>query len=170
VTNDSSIEAHVTSPTPDVGVQQVSVTYSTAGRELRALDRVDLAPAQNEFVCLVGPSGCGKTTPLKVVAGIVSPTQGRAMVGDRTTTRPGPDRAVVFQEDVRFPWITVRDNVAHRQRVRGKSHDLQLLVVSGVDRDSRFLRGVGGRLVERIRRLGPGRSAGDAAGRSLGRS
>ena len=166
MTNDSSMEAHVSSPTPAVGVQQVSI----AGRELLALDRVDLALAPNEFVCLVGPSGCGKTTLLKVVAGMASPTQGRAMVGDRTITRPGPDRAVVFQEDALFPWMTVRDNVAHSQRVRGKSRDLQPLVVSGADRDSQFLGGVGGQLVKRIPRLGPGRSAGDAAGRSLGRS
>lgn len=92
MTNDSSMEAHVSSPTPAVGVQQVSVSYSIAGRELLALDRVDLALAPNEFVCLVGPSGCGKTTLLKVVAGMASPTQGRAMIGDRTITRPGPDR------------------------------------------------------------------------------
>ena len=151
---------------PDIRLERVTKRF----HDVIAVDDLSLDIERGEFFSMLGPSGCGKTTLLKVVAGMASPTQGRAMVGDRTITRPGPDRAVVFQEDALFPWMTVRDNVAHSQRVRGKSRDLQPLVVSGADRDSQFLGGVGGQLVKRIPRLGPGRSAGDAAGRSLGRS
>ena len=55
-----------------------------------------------EFVAIVGPSGCGKTTCLRMVAGFEKPTEGEISVNGAIITKPGPDRAVVFQQFATF--------------------------------------------------------------------
>jgi NitT/TauT family transport system ATP-binding protein len=80
---------------------------------LVALDGVNLTIAEGEFVSVVGPSGCGKTTFLSVVDGLISPTSGRILVDGKVVTRPGPDRAVVFQDASLLPWRTVLHNVLY---------------------------------------------------------
>jgi NitT/TauT family transport system ATP-binding protein len=83
------------------------------GDRLRALDGVTLAVAEGEFVSIVGPSGCGKTTFLSVVDGLVPATAGRILVDGVAVTRPGSDRAVVFQDASLLPWRTVLGNVRY---------------------------------------------------------
>ena len=80
---------------------------------LTALDGVDLEIMAGEFVSIVGPSGCGKTTFLSVVDGLVPATAGRILVDGREVTKPGPDRAVVFQDASLLPWRTVLNNVLY---------------------------------------------------------
>jgi NitT/TauT family transport system ATP-binding protein len=83
------------------------------GTRLRALDRVNLAIDDGEFVSIVGPSGCGKTTFLSVVDGLIPATGGHILVDGTAVTRPGPDRAVVFQDASLLPWRTVLRNVLY---------------------------------------------------------
>ena len=88
-----------------------------------ALDKVDLAIADKEFVAIVGPSGCGKTTCLRLVAGFEFPNGGSVTVDGRRVTGPGPDRAVVFQQFALFPWKSVFDNIALGLRNKGVGKD-----------------------------------------------
>jgi NitT/TauT family transport system ATP-binding protein len=76
-----------------------------------ALDGVDLDVFEGELLCIVGPSGCGKTTLLRILAGLERPTEGEALVRGRPIEGPGPDRVMVFQDYVLFPWRTVLGNV-----------------------------------------------------------
>ncbi len=76
-----------------------------------ALKDINLEIADREFVAIVGPSGCGKTTCLRLVAGFDNPTEGDVMVDGTPIKRPGPDRAVVFQQFALFPWKSVYDNI-----------------------------------------------------------
>src|SRR6516165_10456788 len=80
---------------------------------LRALGGVDLKVMDGEFVTIVGPSGCGKTTFLSVVDGLIPASAGRVLVDGRAVTKPGPDRAVVFQDASLLPWRTVLGNVRY---------------------------------------------------------
>ncbi|HSE76770.1 MAG TPA: ATP-binding cassette domain-containing protein, partial [Alphaproteobacteria bacterium] len=77
---------------------------------VRALEPVDLAVADNDFITILGPSGCGKSTLLRIVAGLTPPSSGRVALDGQTVTRPGPDRGMVFQSYTLFPWLTVREN------------------------------------------------------------
>jgi NitT/TauT family transport system ATP-binding protein len=106
---------------PKILIRDLTVQFETAQADLKALDRINLMVAENEFVCIMGPSGCGKTTLLNVIAGIVEPTSGEVRVDGALVTEPGPDRAVVFQEDAVFPWMTVEDNIAYSLRMRHRS-------------------------------------------------
>jgi NitT/TauT family transport system ATP-binding protein len=80
---------------------------------LIALDGVNLKIMDGEFVSIVGPSGCGKTTFLSVVDGLIAATGGRILVDGKVVTKPGPDRAVVFQDASLLPWRTVLHNVLY---------------------------------------------------------
>src|SRR5690348_4188389 len=76
-----------------------------------ALDNVSLEVNDREFVCLLGPSGCGKSTILNLIAGFEKSTTGEVLLDGISVRRPGPDRAVVFQEARLFPWLDVLDNI-----------------------------------------------------------
>lgn len=88
--------------------------------ETIALKDLSFQVRHGEFVCLVGPSGCGKTTALRVIADLEKPLSGSAkVVGGK---RP----AVVFQEQSIFPWLSVQENIAFPQRIRGVSRRVRL--------------------------------------------
>jgi NitT/TauT family transport system ATP-binding protein len=86
---------------------------------VQALAGVELTVAEGEFVALLGPSGCGKSTLLNLVAGFETVTEGHLRFADHTVTRPGPERAVVFQEAALLPWLSVWDNVVFGPKVQG---------------------------------------------------
>src|SRR6478672_5318820 len=83
------------------------------GSRLVALDGINLKIMDGEFVSIVGPSGCGKTTFLSVVDGLIAASGGRILVEGKVVTKPGPDRAVVFQDASLLPWRTVLGNVVY---------------------------------------------------------
>jgi spermidine/putrescine ABC transporter ATP-binding subunit len=88
---------------------------------VRAVDRLDLAVVEGEFLALLGPSGCGKSTTLNLIAGFVEPTAGRILVdGEDVTGRPPHLRGlgVVFQSYALFPHLSVYENVAFGLRER----------------------------------------------------
>jgi spermidine/putrescine ABC transporter ATP-binding subunit len=88
---------------------------------VRAVDALDLAIFEGEFLSLLGPSGCGKTTTLSLIAGFVEPTAGRILIdGEDVTGRPAHLRGlgVVFQSYALFPHLSVFENVAFGLRER----------------------------------------------------
>src|SRR5258708_38733317 len=76
-----------------------------------AVQGVDLSVGDGEFVAIVGPSGCGKTTFLNAVDGLIPISGGSLTLDGREITKPGPDRAMVFQQPGLLPWRTVLGNV-----------------------------------------------------------
>ena len=89
------------------------------GPPVTALDNISLEVSENEFSVIVGPSGCGKTSLLRLVAGLIKPTEGAIFLDDAQVTGPGKDRGMVFQSYTLFPWLTVQDNVEFGPRIAG---------------------------------------------------
>ena len=86
-----------------------------------ALRPLELTFEDGGAYALLGPSGCGKTTLLNIVSGLLTPSQGRVLVGGRDVTAEPPHRrniAQVFQFPVVYGTMTVFDNLAFPLRNR----------------------------------------------------
>jgi len=106
---------------PQLSIEQVSRLFPAVHRGMptQALLPVDLQVADNDFLTILGPSGCGKSTLLRIIAGLDTPTTGRALLDGKPVTGPGPDRGMVFQSYTLFPWLSVRQNICFGLREQG---------------------------------------------------
>ncbi|WP_299969098.1 ABC transporter ATP-binding protein [uncultured Roseobacter sp.] len=75
------------------------------------LKGIDLDVKEGEFLVILGFSGTGKTTLINMMAGLDTPTTGRALFRGKPITGPGPERGVIFQSYSLMPWLTVTGNV-----------------------------------------------------------
>jgi multiple sugar transport system ATP-binding protein len=90
--------------------------------EIRAVDGVDLATREGEFLVLLGPSGCGKTTLLRMIAGLEQPTSGEILIGGQVVNDLPPRArkiAMVFQSYALYPHMTVYRNIAFPLKAQG---------------------------------------------------
>jgi nitrate/nitrite transport system ATP-binding protein len=94
-------------------IANLSKVFSGArGVATTVLEHVNLEIKAGEFVSLIGHSGCGKSTLLSIIAGLETPSTGVVTLDGSKIEKPGPDRAVVFQNYSLLPWLTVYQNVA----------------------------------------------------------
>ncbi|WPB55579.1 ABC transporter ATP-binding protein [Xylophilus sp. GOD-11R] len=106
--------------TPLLRIDRVSIDYPLADRSVRAVHRVSLDVHDGDRFILLGASGCGKSSLLKAIGGFIPTSEGTIELAGRPVQRPGPDRAMVFQEfDQLPPWLTVAQNVAFPLRATG---------------------------------------------------
>jgi len=110
--------------------ENVKRAFRSGDQDVLALDDVSFEVAEKEFVVIVGPSGCGKTTLLRMAAGLEFPSDGTVRVSGHEVTRPGPDRAVVFQQFALFPWKSVRDNIGFGLKCKGVPHTARESIVA----------------------------------------
>lgn len=109
-------------PSPAIQLVRLRKTFESSGRDVIAVDDVDLEIGEGEFFSLLGPSGSGKTTVLRMIAGFEMPTAGAVLLQGRDVTRAAPyDRDVntVFQDYALFPHLSVQKNVEYGLKVKG---------------------------------------------------
>jgi NitT/TauT family transport system ATP-binding protein len=108
-----------------------------------AVEDVSFHIRRGEFTVLLGPSGCGKSTTLYMIGGFEKPSGGALMLHGEPVAGPGPDRGIVFQDFVLFPWRTVLGNIMFglemmrrfdRAEIRARAeHYVQHLGLSGFE-------------------------------------
>ncbi len=95
-------------------LQHISYNVEQDGSEKDILRDIDLSISER-FVAITGPNGGGKSTLAKVIAGILTPTQGRILfngediTGLTITERARKGISFAFQQPVRFKGLTVKD-------------------------------------------------------------
>ncbi len=106
-----------------VEVKNLTKTYGSrpdrggrgrAAGSVRAIDGIDLATEEGEYLVLLGPSGCGKTTLLRTVAGLETPTSGDVLIDGHVVTGLPPRArqvAMVFQSYALYPHKSVYGNI-----------------------------------------------------------
>lgn len=94
-----------------IRIDGIGKTYSRNGKETEAIRDISLNIRKGELVSFIGPSGCGKTTLLRMIAGLLEPTEGAVYIGNDICNEPGRDRGFVFQDFALLPWRSVRRNV-----------------------------------------------------------
>jgi ABC-type nitrate/sulfonate/bicarbonate transport system ATPase subunit len=105
--------------------EKLEVDISHRYGELLVHDRLRFTVRENEFVCICGPSGCGKTTLLDILAGILPPSTGRALLDGHPVDPKRDSISFVFQEPSTLPWLNVWDNVATGLRIKRVGADVR---------------------------------------------
>ncbi|WP_170415632.1 ABC transporter ATP-binding protein [Ruegeria atlantica] len=135
-------ETTIASKAAPVRFEGVSKVF---GKDVVAVDNINLHVEAGKLVTLLGPSGCGKTTTLRMIAGLEMATSGRILIGDRDVTKlPATDRDVsmVFQSYALFPHMSVLENVMYgltfsgfdKREARSRAlHGLELVGLKGFD-------------------------------------
>ena len=102
-------------PSAKLRAADVTIHYwiERSARPFLAVSGASLEIRPAEFVSIVGPSGCGKTTFLNAVDGLLPISGGVLELNGAPITRPGPDRAMVFQQPSLLPWRTVLGNATY---------------------------------------------------------
>ena len=93
-------------------VNNLKKVFKTQTNDVIALEGVNLYIKDGEFVSIIGTSGCGKTTLLRIIAGLEDEYDGDITLNDKIITKPGTDRAVIFQDHRLFPWYSIEDNIS----------------------------------------------------------
>lgn len=103
-----------------ISCENISKTFIQKGtQKVHVLNDISLKVFDNEFVVILGPGQSGKSTLLRIIAGLETPSEGRAILNDRPITGPGPDRGLVFQSYMLFAWRTVMGNVEMGPKLAG---------------------------------------------------
>jgi NitT/TauT family transport system ATP-binding protein len=104
---------------PLLSVQNVRRDFNVRGKNVLALDTLDLGIDEGEFVTVVGPSGCGKSTLLNLVVGLLPPSAGQILFRGRAVNGINPEIGYVTQKDNLLPWRTLIQNVELALEIRG---------------------------------------------------
>jgi NitT/TauT family transport system ATP-binding protein len=138
------------SPTVAVALHGVSVTYALAdGSRYEAVQPLDLAVADGEFVALLGPTGCGKSTLLNIAAGLMAPSTGHAEIYGARLEGVNAQAGYLFQQDALMPWKSALDNVAIGLEVSGMAR-AAALEAAGAMLARVGLKGFGGRFPHQL--------------------
>jgi multiple sugar transport system ATP-binding protein len=89
---------------------------------IHAVDGIDVAVADGEFLAILGPSGCGKSTLMRMIAGLEMPSAGDVLIGGKSVTHLPPrarNVSMVFQSYALYPNMSVEENIAFPLKARG---------------------------------------------------
>src|SRR5947209_1585012 len=128
-----------------------------SGKPLRVLENIHLTIQPREFVALLGPSGCGKSTILRILAGLIRPSQGEVFYHGKPLTGLNPGVTIVFQSFALLPWMTVAQNVRtvltaagvpHAETVRRAEASIRLVGLAGLE--DAYPRALSGGMKQRV--------------------
>ncbi len=96
------------------------------GKNVLAVNNINLEVHDGEFIVLLGPSGCGKTTALRLLAGLEEITSGNIFIDKKDVTYLAPRKrevSMIFQSYAVWPHMKVYDNIAYPLRLKKMSQD-----------------------------------------------
>lgn len=107
-------------------LDSVSVAYSTAAGEHRALSDIDLSVEHGGSCVIIGPTGCGKTSLLYLLAGLTLPTAGSVSVDNSSLSGIRQETSLILQQHGLFPWKNAYANASLGLTLRNVNPDSSL--------------------------------------------
>jgi NitT/TauT family transport system ATP-binding protein len=90
------------------------------------LEDISLTFRPADRVAILGRSGCGKSTLLQIIAGLISPSEGKVFIDGVPVREPSPRWNLMFQRPLLFPWLNAAQNVGLGLRFAGRSAEGQI--------------------------------------------
>jgi NitT/TauT family transport system ATP-binding protein len=118
--------------TPAVSIRGLGLSFGVAAKARRTvLQGIDLDAHEGEFLSIVGASGSGKTSLLRILAGLMRPSEGEVSFHGRPISGPSRERAIVFQDYSKalLPWRNVSENIALGLEARGLPRAAQAALI-----------------------------------------
>ncbi len=106
------------SDTPVLAFEDVTKVFYKGSQPVVALEGLDMAVREGEFVSVVGPSGCGKSTLLNLAAGLSPAAKGRVVYRGKPVEKINTAVGYITQHDNLLPWATVRKNITMGLKIR----------------------------------------------------
>jgi NitT/TauT family transport system ATP-binding protein len=94
-----------------VELHRIGMKYQSLNGEITALEDINFAVSEGEFVSIVGPSGCGKSTLLSIISGLLPPTTGSVLLDGEKVKGTSRKIGYMLQKDHLFDWRTIKQNV-----------------------------------------------------------
>lgn len=95
---------------PYMVLEHISFSYHNMQAETIALSDISFYVNKGEFIAIVGPSGCGKSTLLSIIAGLLTPEEGKITFPDMKDSSK-PQIGYMLQHDHLFEWRNIYQNV-----------------------------------------------------------
>ena len=132
--------AYVVTAKSFVTLDKIGKSYlQPNGQLITIIDNINLSIKEGEIIALLGPSGSGKSTLMRMIAGLIPPSQGQVLYYNRPLIGPNPGVAIVFQNFALYPWLTVLENVELGLKAKGEPKDtrqqkaLRMIDIIGLD-------------------------------------
>ncbi len=121
--------------TPLMELKNIYQTFKLdSGRKIKVLQDINLSLGKDEVLVLLGPSGSGKSTCIRILAGLLEPSQGDVFLNGHVLDGTNQDVALVFQNFALLPWLNVADNVSLGIKPLKLSHEeVQIRVKHAID-------------------------------------
>lgn len=119
----------------EISIQSLSHQYFN-GKTTHALKDIHLDILQKQFVALIGPSGCGKSTLIRLIAHLITPSQGEISIGsfDPKHAIENGQIAWMAQSPALLPWLTVEGNLRLAERFQKGKGSQRLSVKQVLER------------------------------------
>lgn len=111
-----------------IELQNLTKTFNSNGKDVRAVDAVSLTVNEGEICVFLGPSGCGKSTTLKMINRLIEPTSGKVLINGEDTSSLDEVTlrrkiGYVIQQIGLFPNMTIEENITVVPRLLGWDKD-----------------------------------------------
>ncbi len=123
-----------------ISLEHVGKSYQQPnGQKISILENISLTLKTGEIVALLGPSGSGKSTLMRIIAGLIAPSDGQVLYRDRPMVGLNPGVAIIFQAFALYPWLTVMENVELGLKALGEETNsrrqkaLKMIDIIGLD-------------------------------------
>ncbi len=100
-------------------LEHVTQRFTLPQGDVTVLNDINFEAREGEFIAIVGPSGAGKSTILRLISGLIMPSDGRILYKGRPLEEINLESAMVFQNFGLLPWLTILQNVEIGLEARG---------------------------------------------------
>ena len=94
-----------------VEINNLTKVFKSNGKNVTALENINLEIEEGNFVSIIGGSGCGKSTLLRIIGGLETDYSGVITVDGNSVTKPSREKGFIFQDHRLLPWLTVKENI-----------------------------------------------------------